>query len=846
MAPNPANMCVGCLRSQVDITDGIPKQIILHQCRGCLRYLRPPWVACELESKELLAICLKKVTGLNKVKLIDAGFIWTEPHSRRVKVKLTIQKDVLAGVKLQQVFAVEFLLQNQQCDACQRSYTDHTWRAQVQVRQRVDHKKTFFLLEQLILKYNAHEKCTGVEQVPTGIDFTFGEKSHAMKFIDFVSAVIPTRTKSAKQLISEDIHLSLKNFKFTFAVEVVPLCKDDLVVLPRATSGALGNINPVSIVYRVSSNVYLVDPRTLQMSEMNADRYWREPFRALMSSAALEEYIVLDVLPVTVAPITGAALRRKQQGRGAGSGGGSSAGSVRGGGSGGRVSGGASVAGSYAGGGNRLAGGKRKGQSGAMDDDFADGGSVAADSGVVGGGMGGGFTGAVSLAGGSVHFNGAMSVATTVTGGPQGKLLLADAEVVRARDFGVSDARFIVRTHLGNVLRAGDTVMGYDLSNAVYNDADADGSGLASSGAALGRGKGKAGREVELPDVVLVRKVRGKSRVLAAREEEEFAAVGRPGKKGAASSSGAGAGAGAGSGDADADEGMTAAPAVSSKPRQRVWKLKRLDDALPVKHSDVVRRGDEEKAAADYEAFLEEIESDPSLRKGINLYKNAAAVEERRRAAGAAALASATATSPLSLGGKGSAKKAGAGAGAGAAASSSSSSSKAAAAAAEDEEDEEDDEEEEDEDENAIKLAELLDELVITPSGTAGGAPTYTLASTLAARGGADAPSAAEDPDDVAALAAARAARAAASTGGAGWGGSEEPPEPSFGAVPGEEEDDDDVDESALGRSGTLPPIAEGKRRGAKGKAGAGAAASSSSSAAAAGAEEDDEDEEEL
>jgi hypothetical protein len=64
---NAANMCVACLRTQVDITAGMPKQCILHQCRGCLRFLRPPWVACELESKELLAICLKKITGLTKV-----------------------------------------------------------------------------------------------------------------------------------------------------------------------------------------------------------------------------------------------------------------------------------------------------------------------------------------------------------------------------------------------------------------------------------------------------------------------------------------------------------------------------------------------------------------------------------------------------------------------------------------------------------------------------------------------------------------------------------------------------------------------------------------------------------
>jgi len=35
--PNPANMCVACLRSQVDITEGIPKQATLYFCKGCER-----------------------------------------------------------------------------------------------------------------------------------------------------------------------------------------------------------------------------------------------------------------------------------------------------------------------------------------------------------------------------------------------------------------------------------------------------------------------------------------------------------------------------------------------------------------------------------------------------------------------------------------------------------------------------------------------------------------------------------------------------------------------------------------------------------------------------------------
>ena len=38
-----------------------------------------------------------------QVRLVDAAFVWTEPHSKRVKVKLSIQKEVLSGAVLQQV-----------------------------------------------------------------------------------------------------------------------------------------------------------------------------------------------------------------------------------------------------------------------------------------------------------------------------------------------------------------------------------------------------------------------------------------------------------------------------------------------------------------------------------------------------------------------------------------------------------------------------------------------------------------------------------------------------------------------------------------------------------------------
>ncbi|ENN78783.1 hypothetical protein YQE_04770, partial [Dendroctonus ponderosae] len=87
---NPANMCVGCLRVHVDITEGISDQATLYFCRGCERYHQPPseWIHCALESRELLTLCLKRLKGLNRVKLFDASFVWTEPHSKRIKHKV--------------------------------------------------------------------------------------------------------------------------------------------------------------------------------------------------------------------------------------------------------------------------------------------------------------------------------------------------------------------------------------------------------------------------------------------------------------------------------------------------------------------------------------------------------------------------------------------------------------------------------------------------------------------------------------------------------------------------------------------------------------------------------------
>lgn len=64
---------------------------------------------------------------------------------------------VFTSTILQQVFEVEYIVSHGQCPDCTRLAAKNMWKASVQVRQKVNHKRTFLFLEQLILKHNAHK-----------------------------------------------------------------------------------------------------------------------------------------------------------------------------------------------------------------------------------------------------------------------------------------------------------------------------------------------------------------------------------------------------------------------------------------------------------------------------------------------------------------------------------------------------------------------------------------------------------------------------------------------------------------------------------------------------------------
>lgn len=107
-----------------------------------------------------------------------------------------------------------------------------------------------------------------------GLDFFYGDRASSLKMVEFLQGVVPVRyvyllpdgcgdlsswmrvlpdglladdgrIKGSEQLISSEKQSNTANYKFTYSVEIVPVCKDDLVCLPRSQARAWGNISYV-------------------------------------------------------------------------------------------------------------------------------------------------------------------------------------------------------------------------------------------------------------------------------------------------------------------------------------------------------------------------------------------------------------------------------------------------------------------------------------------------------------------------------------------------------------------------------------------------------------------------
>lgn len=247
---------------------------------------------------------LKKLKGITKdIKIEDAKIIYTEPHSKRQRIRLTISKEIALGLTMKKSIIITFVEKNLQCASCMKSFTPHTWHAVVQLRQKVKHKKTFLFLEQMILKNNAHAKCIKVTDdgkfhlfvnliiyIDDGLNFYFRHSPDALNLMEFIQNQVIVRIKQGSKLISHDERNGTVNKKLSISIEIPPICRDDLVLLPSKLSRECGGIGPLVLCYKISKVINIVDPITMETYEIDAASYWKNPFGPLLTRSQLVPY----------------------------------------------------------------------------------------------------------------------------------------------------------------------------------------------------------------------------------------------------------------------------------------------------------------------------------------------------------------------------------------------------------------------------------------------------------------------------------------------------------------------------------------------------------------------------
>ena len=268
--------CLDCLAATVDVTEGIDKECEMEMCRTCAMeginrwYRNPQWVVAEMESAELLALCLHRIKGLKQTRLIDAQWIWQEPNNRRLKVKVTVSKDVLSGRSVQQSFVVTFVVKTRNCEKCNKAAAKDTWQAKVQVRQRADHPRTLLAMEQQMVKRQAElgrAPPVEVKRTKDGLDFLFLRRQYAQRFVTLLHSLAPCRSKTSNSVVATNSKTGTSNVKHVWSVEVAPVCRGDLVRLPKSVAAGGERL---ALVSSVGGLIHLIDPTTGRRSYLVA------------------------------------------------------------------------------------------------------------------------------------------------------------------------------------------------------------------------------------------------------------------------------------------------------------------------------------------------------------------------------------------------------------------------------------------------------------------------------------------------------------------------------------------------------------------------------------------------
>ncbi|KAK6089456.1 hypothetical protein P3W45_001593 [Vairimorpha bombi] len=291
--PNEHNMCTRCTTMTITISEKLKRAINVDWCKGCERYLSKPrtWAKYDWGSRELLIYLIKCNTSLSNFEILDSNFNYTEEHSKRMNLQVSLEAN---GIR--EDAEIRYTIRNKQCPDCEKIEAKQHWKAVVQVRHRMEHPRIFILLEQLIIKNKMYNETTNIKMRKGGIDFYFTDRTCAYKLVNFIEGVLPVKIVLSERLISKDIQNSKSNYKFSFSIEIAPLCVDDLVIVDKSYANSLG-IGSITLVKKISSNIVLLDPFLLKEVKISNLQYWsnKDKFQVLISSKNFVKFSIVEI-----------------------------------------------------------------------------------------------------------------------------------------------------------------------------------------------------------------------------------------------------------------------------------------------------------------------------------------------------------------------------------------------------------------------------------------------------------------------------------------------------------------------------------------------------------------------
>lgn len=282
--------CELCCKAELSTTPTLqlPKELTISQCPTCQRYQKPPYVFAEWESKEMLYVLLNRIkifVGKNKIE--SADFIYSEPHSKKLKLRLTIQDSVSGATGIN---VVDFKIGSLQCSQCQRAYTPHQYHAVVQVRLKTRDKSAITSIFNDLMTQKTVEKAIGAMEQNYGFDLYFRSRSDAMAVVHTVEATHVVKTDQSKTLKSHNSQNNTYDYIFTFGCTILNVKKYDVTLIYEDNK-----IIGVGLIDKIGINIHMLSLPRFEKIKLSGHSAANYNILEICNKMDATKFMVIDV-----------------------------------------------------------------------------------------------------------------------------------------------------------------------------------------------------------------------------------------------------------------------------------------------------------------------------------------------------------------------------------------------------------------------------------------------------------------------------------------------------------------------------------------------------------------------